>query len=140
MNRRKYLAMCCLSAVSNTFANGGVGGSNVQSVFTQDLSLPELIRQGQRLNDFKQQLDIQTIIQPTSKNLLKNQVLIVAEDPCFDIQKIKITIDDPNIKAIDTFHFLSKTLNKKSSAIVGQCIGTQSLQNIVTFSQNELIK
>ncbi|MEG2359980.1 ShlB/FhaC/HecB family hemolysin secretion/activation protein [Acinetobacter sp.] len=106
----------------------------------EDLSLPELIRQGQRLNDLKQQLDTQTIIQPASSNLLKNQPIIVAEEPCFDIQKINMDVGDLSSQAADGFYFLSKTLNKKSNAIVGQCIGTQSLQNIVKFAHNELIK
>ena len=47
---------------------------------------------------------------------------------------------DSNSKTIDTFKFLSQILNKKSNTIVGQCIGTQSLQNVVRFAQNELIK
>jgi len=141
MKKRFYLSLSCLFVANSSYAaNGGSGNFNTQPVFPEDLSLPELIRQDQRLNDFKQQLDTQTIIQPAASNLLKDQVLIVAEDPCFDIQKIEVTVDDPNLKAMDTFSFLSKTLNKKSQAIVGQCIGTQSLQNVVRFAQNELIK
>ncbi|WP_180171824.1 ShlB/FhaC/HecB family hemolysin secretion/activation protein [Acinetobacter sp. YH12023] len=140
MSQIKYLAICCLSAVSNAFANGGVDTSNVQSVYPQDLSLPELIRQDQRLADLKQYLDTQTIIQPTERNLLSNQLIIIKEEPCFNIQKIEISTGDSGVKVLDAFSFLMKTLNKKSSAIVGQCIGTQSLQNIVRFAQNELIK
>lgn len=141
MKKYFYLSLSCLFVANSGYAaNGGSGNFNTHPVFPEDLSLPELIRQDQRLNDFKQQLDAQTIIQPAASNLLKDQVLIVAEDPCFDIQKIEVTVDDPNIKAMDTFSFVSKTLNKKSNAIVGQCIGTQSLQNVVRFAQNELIK
>ena len=89
MEKRFYLSLSCLFVANSGYAaNGGSGNFNTQPVFPEDLSLPELIRQDQRLNDFKQQLDTQTIIQPAASNLLKDQVLIVAEDPCFDIQKL----------------------------------------------------
>lgn len=140
MNKKIYLAMCCLFVVSEGYANWGVGASNVQSVFPSDLSLPELIRHDQRLSDLKQQLDTLAIIKPESSNLMKKQLLIVAEEPCFDIKKIIVKVDDANPKVSDTFSFLTKTLNKESQTIVGQCIGTQSLQNVVRFTQNELIK
>ena len=112
MKKRFYLSLSCLFVANSSYAaNGGSGNFNTQPVFPEDLSLPELIRQDQRLNDFKQQLDAQTIIQPAASNLLKDQVLIVAEDPCFDIQKIEVNVDDSNLKAMDTFSFLSKTQN-----------------------------
>lgn len=141
MNKCFYLSLSCLFIANNGYAaSGGTQNFNTQSAIPQDLSLPEIIRQDQRLSDLKQQLDTQAVIQPVATNLFKKQALIVEEDPCFDIQKIVVDVDDSYPKTVDAFLFLTNTLNKKSNLIVGQCIGTQSLQNVVRFAQNELMK
>lgn len=140
MRKKLYLSLCCAYGISNVYAAENINLFAAKPFFPQDLSLPELIRQDQRLSDLKQQLDTQAIIHPTSTHLLKKQPLIIAEEPCFDIHTIRIDMDDSKPVAMDTFKFLSQILNKESNAIVGQCIGTQSLQNVVRFAQNELIK
>ena len=107
----------------------------------EDLSLPELIRQDQRLNDLKQQLGTQAVIQPAGADLLKKQPIVISETPCFEISQINIEVnDDSDNKAMRAFDFLGNLLNKNKNQIVDQCIGTQSLQNIVKFAHNELIK
>ncbi|SPL72406.1 Hemolysin transporter protein ShlB precursor [Acinetobacter stercoris] len=53
---------------------------------------------------------------------------------------MKFIINDPLQQQVkDKFNFLFYPLNQEG-LIVGQCIGTQSLQNIVRYAQNELIK
>lgn len=121
-------------------ANESVRNLSAPPAFPEDLSLPELIRQEQRLKDLKQQLDTQTNIKPKTYNLVKQTSLIIDETPCFDIQRIVLDVEDLNPNTKDTFQFLTKRLNKKNGGIIGKCIGTQSLQNVVRFAQNELIK
>lgn len=141
MKRNFYLSLSYIFFINSSYAaNGGIGSINTSPIFPEDLSLSELIRQDQRLNDFKQQIVTQETIQPAASNLLKNDALIVVEDPCFDIKKIMVNVDDLNSTVMDSFNFLTKILNKKRNGIIGQCIGTQSLQNVVRFAQNELMK
>lgn len=140
MKKILYLSLCYVWGIGNVHAAGNINLFAANATFPQDLSLPELIRQDQRLSDIKQQLDTQAIIQPSLTPLLKKQHLIVTEEPCFNIHTIRIDVTDSHPKTIDTFNFLSQILNKKSNTIVEQCIGTQSLQNVVRFAQNELIK
>lgn len=140
MRKKLYLSLCCVCGISNGYAVERTDTFASKPLFLEDLSLPEIIRQDQRLSDLKQQLDTQAVIQPIATNLFEKQALIVEEDPCFDIQKIVVDVDDSHPKIADAFLFLTKTLNKKSNLIVGQCIGTQSLQNVVRFAQNELMK
>ncbi|MGS0707713.1 ShlB/FhaC/HecB family hemolysin secretion/activation protein [Acinetobacter sp. ANC 3781] len=140
MRKKLYLSLCCIWGINDGYAAENINLFAAKPLSPQDLSLPELIRQDQRLSDLKQQLDTQAIIQPISAHLLKKQPLIVAEEPCFDINTIHTEVNDSNSKTIDTFKFLSQILNKKNNRIIGQCIGTQSLQNVVRFAQNELIK
>lgn len=140
MRKKLYLSLCCVCGISSGYAVERTDTFASKPLFLEDLSLPEIIRQDQRLSDLKQQLDTQAVIQPIATNLFEKQALIVEEDPCFDIQKIVVDVDDSHPKIADAFLFLTKTLNKKSNLIVGQCIGTQSLQNVVRFAQNELMK
>jgi len=107
----------------------------------EDLSIAELIRQDQRLNELKQQLDSQVLIQPNKAQMVSNQPIVIAETPCFNIHVIELVVDERSgLKDTQTFTFLSHVLNKKNNQIIDQCIGTQSLQNLVRFAQNELIK
>lgn len=116
--------------------------SITSSVFAaEDLSIDKLIRQDQRLNELKQQLDTQAVIQPAGADLLKKQLIVIPETPCFEISQVNIEVNDgSDNKATRAFNFLGNLLNKNKNKIVDQCIGTQSLQNIVKFAHNELIK
>ncbi|MFH4324800.1 POTRA domain-containing protein, partial [Acinetobacter baumannii] len=38
------------------------------------------------------------------------------------------------------FHFMLRAIWNHPQKIIGKCIGTQSLHNLVNFAQNELIK
>ncbi|WP_353171861.1 hypothetical protein [Acinetobacter rudis] len=110
------------------FCSGGVYA-------TEDLSIAELIRQDQRLNELKQQLDSQVVIQPNKTQAENLQPVIIVETPCFNIHVIEFEIDErSDLKDIQTFTFLSRVLNEKNNQIIDQCIGTQSLQNLVRFA------
>lgn len=108
----------------------------------KDRSIRENIRQEQRINELEKHLN-------TEENAFKSQIklgkisidnLIVPEKPCFKINQIKFIVNDPLQKKDQSeFNFLFYSLNQEN-LIIGQCIGTQSLQNIVRYAQNELIK
>lgn len=141
MRKFFYLSFSCFFTVGSVYAaNESVRNLSAPPAFPEDLSLPELIRQEQRLKDLKQQLDTQTNIKPKTHNLVKQTSLIIDETPCFDIQRIVLDVEDLNPNAKNAFQFLIKRLNKKNGGIIGKCMGTQSLQNVVRFAQNELIK
>lgn len=141
MRKFFYLSLSCFFTLNTVCAaSQNVSTSSVNPLFPEEIFLPELIRQDQRLKDLKQQLDTQTNIKPKTYNLAKQKSLIIDEIPCFDIQRIVLDVDDLKPKTTDAFVFLTKLLNKKNGQIIGQCIGTKSLQNVVRFAQNELIK
>lgn len=111
----------------------------------EDFTLPEKIRQAQRLDELKKQLDEQDFIarptQQTSELQLKH--LVVQESPCVQIQKVQLDLTASPEPKQDQQRFqfiLNKLTHPKKYSIVGQCIGTQSLQNILRYAQNELIK
>lgn len=70
---------------------------------------------------------------PVSINKLQ---LPNSEAPCFVIDSI--SLDTPK-KDIQHFHFLHRKLNKATTGIKGQCIGSDGLQEIIRFSQHLLI-
>lgn len=111
----------------------------------EDFALPEKIRQAQRLDELKKQLDEQeVIIRPKQQdNQLQLKHLIVKESPCVQIKQIQLdlTASPESKQDQQQFEFiLNKLTQPKKHSIVGQCIGTQSLQNILRYAQNELIK
>lgn len=69
------------------FCSGGVYA-------VEDLSIAELTRQDQRLNELKQQLDSQVIIQPKKVQAENHQPVIIAETSCFNIHVIQLEVDD----------------------------------------------
>ncbi|WP_312971124.1 ShlB/FhaC/HecB family hemolysin secretion/activation protein [Acinetobacter gerneri] len=109
----------------------------------EDRSIIENNRQDQRINDLeKQLLNDSIMLHPQQKKIEKIalQDLIVSENPCFEIKQLKFIVNDALVSQdYDKFNFLFYLLNN-DNLIVGQCIGTQSLQNIVRYAQNELIK
>ncbi|WP_151717096.1 ShlB/FhaC/HecB family hemolysin secretion/activation protein [Acinetobacter sp. TUM15071] len=111
----------------------------------EDVSLPEVIRQDQRLNELKKQLlDQDPQIAPQQKQSIRYTIqdIVVEETPCFPIKQVTLSIKN-NLDQqyqVDDFSYLIKTLNNHKKGVVGKCIGTQSLQNLVRYSQNELMK
>jgi len=108
-----------------------------------DFSLPDLIRQEQRLKELNQQLEDQyTQLSPKqeAKNVPNFKIIVVSEDPCVQVKNIDFdrkTLQDPEHYK---FHFILRAIWNHPQKIIGKCIGTQSLHNLVNFAQNELIK
>ena len=117
----------------------------VYSYALEDISLPEVIRQDQRLNELKKQLlEQDSQLSPQQKKSISYTVkdIVVEEAPCFPIKQVTLSIKnnhDNQYQAKD-FSYLLKPLNNDKKGIIGKCIGTQSLQNLVRYSQNELLK
>lgn len=108
----------------------------------EDRSISENIRFDQRIGDLeKNLLNPKVEIKPQHeypKIDLKN--IHISESPCFKVKKIQYIIEDPLFVQNDPlFNFLFYKLNQ-NNLIIGQCIGTRTLQNIVRYAQNELIK
>ncbi|KXO87395.1 hemolysin activator protein [Acinetobacter venetianus] len=117
----------------------------ILSFAVEDVSLPEVIRQDQRLNELKKQLlEQDPQIAPQQKQSVRYTIqdIVVEETPCFPIKQVTLSIKN-NLDQqyqVDDFSYLIKTLNNHKKGIIGKCIGTQSLQNLVRYSQNELMK
>lgn len=117
----------------------------ILSFAVEDVSLPEVIRQDQRLNELKKQLlEQDPQIEPQQKQSIRYTIqdIVVEETPCFPIKQVTLSIKN-NLEQqyqVDDFSYLIKTLNNHKKGIIGRCIGTQSLQNLVRYSQNELMK
>ncbi|QER39657.1 ShlB/FhaC/HecB family hemolysin secretion/activation protein [Acinetobacter suaedae] len=117
----------------------------ILSFAVEDVSLPEVIRQDQRLNELKKQLlEQDPQIAPQQKQSIRYTIqdIVVEETPCFPIKQVTLSIKN-NLDQqyqVDDFSYLIKTLNNHKKGIIGRCIGTQSLQNLVRYSQNELMK
>ncbi|ENU57080.1 hypothetical protein F981_04215 [Acinetobacter guillouiae CIP 63.46] len=103
---------------------------------------PEIIRQDQRINELEKKLaDENILLAPQQKiEKLGRDLVIVPETPCFEIKQLSFVINDPlQSKNQNIFNGLRYNLSQPDF-IVGQCVGTQSLQNLVKYAQNELIK
>lgn len=120
----------------------------ISYLFTQeisaqdDLSINENIRQDQRINELEKKLtDENIVLAPQQKNeKLGRDNVIVFEEPCFEINQLRFVINDPlQSENQNVFNRLLYNLNQPNF-VVGQCIGTKSLQNLVKYAQNELIK
>lgn len=108
----------------------------------EDKAIPEIIRQQQRLDQLQKQLQNEQfqLVPKQQIDYLLTKNVIIEEQPCFSIQKIKFIVNDPKQNLDQSqFGFLFQSLNKPNF-IKGRCLGTQSLQNIVKYAQNELIK
>lgn len=109
-----------------------------------DISLSDRIRQEQRLKDLSQQLE-DKIPQLSGQQLLPTTVdfktIIVQENPCVEIKQIGLEkVAEQSAEDIQRFNFIVQAIQKHPQQIMGKCLGTQSLRNLVNFAQNELIK
>ncbi|MFE1654768.1 POTRA domain-containing protein, partial [Acinetobacter baumannii] len=108
-----------------------------------DISLPDRIRQEQRLKELNQQLEAQITQlppKPVTTQLQDFKTIVVPEEPCVQVKNINFdskTLQDPEYYK---FHFMLRAIWNHPQKIIGKCIGTQSLHNLVNFAQNELIK
>ncbi|EXA64898.1 POTRA domain, ShlB-type family protein, partial [Acinetobacter baumannii 984213] len=108
-----------------------------------DISLPDRIRQEQRLKELNQQLEAQITQlppKPDTTQLRDFKTIVVPEEPCVQVKNINFdskTLQDPEYYK---FHFMLRAIWNHPQKIIGKCIGTQSLHNLVNFAQNELIK
>ncbi|MFW1860309.1 ShlB/FhaC/HecB family hemolysin secretion/activation protein [Acinetobacter baumannii] len=108
-----------------------------------DISLPDRIRQEQRLKELNQQLEAQITqlpLKPVTTQLQDFKTIVVPEEPCVQVKNINFdskTLQDPEYYK---FHFMLRAIWNHPQKIIGKCIGTQSLHNLVNFAQNELIK
>lgn len=111
----------------------------------EEAFIPEIIRQDQRFNELKKQITDQSpqlTQQPKQSQYYHLKDLVIAEQPCFLIHHIGLHVsnnDDQRYSAKD-FNGLIKILSDSKDGIIGRCIGTQSLKNILNFTQNEVIK
>jgi hemolysin activation/secretion protein len=125
--KKTYFTICCLISFN--------------ALAAEDISTPQIVRQEQRLNELQKQSSYEnSTISPKIKESNNKTKIIVNEDSCFKINQLKFIIDDPLEETNQKkFNFLFFDLSK-DDFIIGKCIGTQSLQNIITYTQNELIK
>lgn len=103
---------------------------------------PEIIRQDQRMNELEKKQTDENVLLASPQKIEKyaRENVIVAEKLCFEIKQLSFVINDPlQSKNQNIFNSLFYDLNQPNF-VVGQCIGTQSLQNLVKYAQNELIK
>ncbi|KAF1011351.1 MAG: Hemolysin transporter protein ShlB [Acinetobacter bereziniae] len=103
---------------------------------------PEIIRQDQRINELEKKLtDEDILLAPQQKvEKLSRDLVVISETPCFEIKQLSFSINDPlQRENQNIFNSLFYHLNQPNF-VIGQCIGTQSLQNLVKYAQNELIK
>lgn len=68
--------------------------------------------------------------------ITKKALQLEKESPCFVINQVQLEIGKNEAEA---FSFLSYQLNKKSTGITNQCIGAKGLQQIINYTQTELI-
>lgn len=59
-----------------------------------------------------------------------------SEQPCFPIQQVKLNVSKKDYRY---FYFLQHQLNQPKTGVVGQCVGADGLQQILSFAQNSLI-
>jgi len=109
---------------------------------TEDLSINENIRQDQRINELEKKLTDENILLASQQKIekLSRDLVVISETPCFEIKQLSFVINDSlQSENSNIFNRLLYDLNQPNF-VVGQCIGTQSLQNLVKYAQNELIK
>ncbi len=110
----------------------------------EDVSLPSQVLQDQRLKELNQQLQDQLAQQTPYQNtkpLQDFKHLVVEESPCVAVKKISlIPLTGHSESDLQQFNFVIKAIKKHPQNILGKCIGTQSLHNIVNYAQNELLK
>ncbi|MGC9659223.1 UNVERIFIED_CONTAM: ShlB/FhaC/HecB family hemolysin secretion/activation protein [Acinetobacter pittii] len=110
----------------------------------EDVSLPSQVLQDQRLKELNQQLQDQLAQQTPYQNtkpLQDFKRLVVKESPCITVKKISlIPLNDQSEAELQQFNFVVKAIKKHPQNVLGKCIGTQSLHNIVNYAQNELLK
>lgn len=141
--------LVCLS--TSTFAQ------NINTATSSDITEFNLQHNNneQRLFQQNQQQDkqhIQDTVNDSIKNNSQNQVAQIqtqnsisnqhiihlpSEQPCFPIQQIKLNVSKKDYRH---FYFLQHQLNQPKTGVVGQCVGADGLQQILSFAQNSLIE
>lgn len=118
-----------------TFVVGGVIALSAPKTYA-DVTTQLQYQQDSQAQRLFGQSDISK--QPTQSSLVSINKLQLpnSEAPCFVIDSI--SLDTPK-KDIQHFHFLHRKLNKATTGIKGQCIGSDGLQEIIRFSQHLLI-
>lgn len=119
-------------------------GFNQYVYAIEDVSLPGQVLQEQRLKELSQQLQDQLTQQTPYQNtkpLQDFKHLVVEESPCVAVKKISLVpLKDQSVADLQQFDFVVKAIQKHPQVVLGKCIGTQSLHNIVNYAQNELLK
>jgi len=119
-------------------------GFNQYVYAIEDVSLPSQVLQDQRLKELNQQLQDQIAQQTPYQNtkpLQDFKHLVVDESPCVAVKKISLVpLSGQSESELQQFNFVVKAIKKHPQSVLGKCIGTQSLHNIVNYAQNELLK
>lgn len=127
-----------------TFSIIFFAGFNQYVYAIEDVSLPGQVLQEQRLKELSQQLQDQLTQQTPYQNSKSSQDfkhLVVEESPCVAVKKISLLpLKDQSVADLKQFDFVVKAIQKHPQVVLGKCIGTQSLHNIVNYAQNELLK
>lgn len=123
------LIVCSLVPVTPSFANQPQT-NNQQLIQSQSVLEQRLFEQAQNLTTS------QTLL-PANYQTKDNNTLFLTQEPtCFTIHRISLDVPNEYFKH---FRFLERSLNKKSTGMIGQCVGTQGLQVISEFAQDQLV-
>lgn len=104
--------------------------SNLSLAQNQSLAEQRLFTQAQMAAESK-------TIFPASVGVSSSQTLDLPNEPiCFNIQQVLLDVADD---AKTDFQFLAKKLNKKSTGLIGSCVGEQGLQKIIDFAYYQIL-
>lgn len=98
----------------------------------------EVIRQQQRLQELLRNMPKDDVRLGTEQ-LQQHQSIYVEEKPCFRINNIQLKLENAIDEHELDFLFALQPVKYGKQAVLGKCLGTQSIRNIANSVQNELI-
>lgn len=118
------------------FANSNsITDLNQQQNISEQRQFEQLEQHNKSTIQSQQSLYSQETI-PPQHSIEQNKINVSTEQPCFPIQQVKLNISQKDYRY---FYFLQHLLNQPKTGIIGQCIGSDGLQQILHFSQNQLL-
>ncbi|OOS03543.1 Hemolysin activation/secretion protein [Moraxella cuniculi DSM 21768] len=126
---KAMLLAVLLPLSTSAFANTSQS-TNLNLIQNQSLAEQRLFTQAQMAAETR-------AILPASVGVSSSQSLdLPNESVCFNIQQVLLDVAD-DAKA--DFQFLAKKLNKKSTGLIGSCVGEQGLQKIIDFAYYQIL-
>lgn len=101
----------------------------------------EVIRQQQRMEEQLRnapKADVRLGAEQIQE-LLQRKSIYVAETPCFAIRDIQLKLENGIHERASSFNFALQPAITGKQSVLGKCLGTQSIRNIVNSVQNALI-